>query len=143
MREFIHKNLKWIMVVTILVVSATVFICTDELVAKILPDISTLKVVEYKIDGQVFEYTGKEIKPEILSIVFCDEEGNKIKKQGKDITSISYIDNVDIGVADIEIHVMGYQGGLTLENAFSIQPARVESLTVKESSREVVTLSWK
>ena len=143
MKEYIRENLKSIIVVTLMVVSTTLLICTNELVAKRLPEISTLKVIDYEIEGQVFEYTGKEIIPEISSVVFRDEEGNKIEKETADITSVLYMDNINVGTADVQIQVVGYQGSLVLEDAFQIQPAQVKALEIKEASKEKVSLKWK
>ena len=81
MRVYIRENLKTILSITLLVMCTIVFICTNELVAKKLPEVSTLTVVDIEIsEGNKFIYTGKEIKPEIESIEFVDEDGDTVKK---------------------------------------------------------------
>lgn len=144
MRVYIRENLKTIMSITVLVMCTIIFICTNELVAKRLPEITTLKLVEWEIsEGNVFSYTGDEIKPEIECIEFLDEDGNTVEKRKEEITILRYSDNRQVGSANIKVQVMGYQGSLVLKDAFRIRPAKIEGLQIAQASRESIDVTWK
>lgn len=144
MRAYIRENIKNIISISLLLICTTAFICTNELVAKRLPEISTLEVLDVKlVKGQVYDYTGKEIEPDVKRIVFKDEEGTKIKKQRDEITSIQYKNNKKVGSADIEIQLMGYQGSLLIKDVFNIQPGKVEELEITNYTRTNIDLEWK
>lgn len=143
MKEFIRKNLKIVIAVTVCLIGVAVFICTGELLAKRTPEISTLEVVEVKLSkGQTFDYTGEEIKPEVKYILFKDEDGLEIKKEKKEISSIQYQDNIQVGSADIEVQVAGYQGSVIIEEAFHIRPAKAAGVEVTGVSLATVDLTW-
>ncbi len=143
MREYIRENLKIIIAITALLVCTLAFICTNELVAKKAPEISTLEVMEVKLSkGQVFEYTGKEVTPKIKYVLFEDEEGNEIKKEQKEITSLKYKNNVKIGNADAEVEILGYEGSVLVKDVFSIQLGKVEGLKITSASRTNIDLTW-
>lgn len=144
MRAYIRENLKSIISVTVLIICTIAFICTNELVAKKLPEISTLEAVKVKLtEGKVYDYTGKEIEPEVKYILFKDEEGTEIKKAQTEITSVQYKNNKKVGSASMEVQVMGYQGSLVIKDVFSIRPAKVEKLEISNSSRTNIDLVWK
>ena len=144
MRVYIRENLKTVLSITLLVMCTIIFICTNELVAKRLPELSALTVVDVDIpEGNVFVYTGKEIKPEIENIEFVDEDGNAVKKAKEEITILSYSDNQNVGCASIKVQVMGYQGSVVLKDAFRIRPAKVEGFQIARASRESIDLTWK
>jgi len=143
MRVYIRENFKNVISITVLLVCTLAFICTNELVAKKAPEISTLEVAKVKMSkGHVYEYTGKEVKPEIKYVLFEDEEGNKIKKGQDEITSLVYKNNVKIGDADVEVGVLGYQGSVLVKDVFSIQPGQVKGLKITSASRTNIDLNW-
>lgn len=143
MRAYIQENLKNIISITVLAICTVAFICTNELVAKKLPEISTLDVLEVKFEkGQVYDYTGNEVTPQIEYIIFKDEEGLEVKKEESEIFVSAYKQNVNVGSADVKIQVMGYQGTKTLKDAFSIRPEKVENLVVANVSPANIDLTW-
>lgn len=144
MRAYIRENLKTIIAVTVLFICTTAFICTNELVAKRMPEISTLDVVKVKFsNGQVYDYTGKELTPQIKYILFKDEEGLEVRKEQSEITSVTYKQNKKVGSADIKIQVMGYQGTKNIKDVFDIRPAKIEKLEIDNCSRTNIDLKWK
>ena len=143
MRTYIRENLKTIVLTTVLFVCTTLFICTNELVAKRLPEISTIDILEVKLEkGEVYDYSGKEITPSVEYIHFVDEDGFEFKKEKSEITVVSYKQNINVGCADIKIQMMGYQGTKTLKDVFSIRPAKVENLVIDSFSRSNIDLKW-
>jgi len=143
MKIYIRENLKSVLSITALIMCTIIFICTNELVAKKLPEASTLKVVDWEItDGNNFCYTGKEITPQLERIEFVDDEGNVIEKVKEEITIMSYSDNTDVGSANIKVQVMGYQGSIVLKDAFRIRPAKMKGLQITQASRETIDLTW-
>jgi len=143
MKAYIRENFKTIILITLLFICTTLFICTNELVAKRLPEISTIDILEVKLEkGDVYEYSGKEITPSIEYIVFVDEDGLEFKKDKSEISIVSYKQNINVGYADIKIGMLGYQGTKTLKDIFAIRPAKVENLVIDSYSRTSIDLKW-
>ncbi len=115
---------------------------TQDTVAKVLPDVSELQVVSYEMDKKQHEYTGEEICPEILQIVFADSQGRTIQKTKDELIIEGYRDNVKPGAAGIQVQVSGYLGHLVLEDAFYVYPTKVTNLKFDASSKTSVDLTW-
>lgn len=142
MKEYFRENWKIVAALTLLVVLTTVLVSTGESAAQQLPEITELQTVSYELSGEIFEYTGEPITPEVEQIVFCDEEENEIVKIQEDFTVVEYNNNVECGKADVKVSVKGYQGTVIFEDAFQIQPAKVENLKITQASRESIDLGW-
>lgn len=143
MKRYIQNNLKIMLVVMVLFSCTVAIVGTSELFAKILPDISELKVVEYYVeDNQIFDYTGQAVEPQITKLIFLDSEENSIVKEKDEIKVIGYIDNIEVGNGDIEVSVDGYSGSIILEDAFQIQLAQVKSVQIGAVSIESTELMW-
>lgn len=143
MRKHIRENLKTLVLITLLFLATTVFITTNELVAKRLPEASELREAGcYTVDGSVFEYTGNEIEPEIQEVVFLNGDGEIIRKESGEFSVLNYTENIEIGTASIEVRLNGYNGSKVLVNAFRIQPGMVRNLTSTQTTQNAVDLSW-
>ena len=77
MRAYIREHLKPVVAIT----AAALIFCTGlafaapAIFAKLQPVLSDeLKVVSFQTEDTVFEYTGKEIRPEISEITFQDNK---------------------------------------------------------------------
>lgn len=142
MKAYIRQNRKTIISVTLILISTVLFICSNELIAKRMPNISELQVTACNVEDSVLEYTGEPLEPAISSIEFVDAEGNEIVKSQDGIVVENYINNTEIGYADVEVSVSGYQGTLVIEDVFEIQLAQVKNLQVVENTRESIELTW-
>lgn len=143
MKTYIRENIKSIISITLLIIATTVFICTNELVAKRLPDVSELTQVTCELSGDItYEYTGLEVKPLVCSVLYIDKDNNFVTLEEGNFTVISYYDNIEIGSGSVELKLDGYNGTIILSNVFNIQPARINELSVSHESKESIDLSW-
>lgn len=143
MRTYIKENLKIILAITIMLFCAGALIVTNEIRAQILPVASEeLTVIYCEIDKDICDYTGNVIENGIHRIVFSDKEDHRIVMYQDGFAIKSYINNIEVGQADIEVSVTGYQGTIVIEDAFTIQPARVTSLQVSNANRNHIDLTW-
>ncbi len=143
MALIIQKNAKKFGIIAVVLMLFGALLFGDELLAVILPNISELQLVSYKLDQSEFEYTGEEMKPVVQEISFKNEKGKDVVKAQEEITVVAYTDNVDMGKADIEVSVKGYLGTTILEDVFVIKPAAVEELNIVQVSETGVELAWK
>lgn len=143
MKTYIKENFKIILAVTFMLFGICVLIVSNEIRAQILPIASeALTVVYCEVENEVCDYTGKEIENEIHRIIFADKEDHRIVMYKEDFKIKNYIDNIEVGQADIEVSVNGYQETIIIEDAFAIQPARTSKPQVVNASREVIEVSW-
>ena len=143
MRAYVRENLKPLLAVALLIMSTILLVGTKELVAQILPDVSrelTLYLCDMKEDK--LDYTGEEITPEVRRLIFDDKFGNKVIKQADEIRIVKYVNNVEIGNADIKISVNGYKGTILIKDAFQIRPAKTMNLHITQATKENVDLAW-
>lgn len=141
MRAYIRQNLKSAILIAFLVIGTIVFISTNELIAKRMPEISELKMMKYSIE-KTHVYTGQAVEPKVEQIFFQDKDGVEIIKSQDELGIVGYENNVDAGYASIEISVSGYNGTLILEDAFCIKPAQVNNLQSTQITRENIELTW-
>ena len=143
MKAYIKENFKLILAITVMLFASCALIVSNEIRAQILPVASEeLTVIYCEIDKEVCEYTGKPIKNDIHRIVFDDQEGNHIVMYRDDFNIIDYIDNVEIGQADIEISINGYQDTIIIEDAFAIQPPKGIKPQITTATRTFTDLMW-
>lgn len=143
MKIYIKEHFKVILAITVMLFASCALIVSNEIRAQMLPVASEeLTFVYYEIDKEVCEYTGNPIKNDIHRLVFSDKEGNRIVKYRDDFKIINYIDNIEIGQADIEISVHGYQETIIIEDAFAIQPARGPKPQITNATRTFTDLTW-
>lgn len=141
MKAFLKKNWQVMLAITLLIVIVTTLTSADVLLAGFMPDISELKVVDYKLDNDSYIYDGKEKEPALESITFQNKNGKETVLEGKDV-SVTYVDNQNCGYSDVEVSIKGYQGKAVLEDAFCIKPAKTTKLEVTKSSKESIELAW-
>lgn len=143
MKAYIREHLKIIIIVTAVLLCTGLGIASPSIIAKMQPVLSeSLVVSECKVKQEVYDYTGKEIKPKVTMIVFKDQENKKITKKSGEFVIKNYIDNVNVGQADIEISLDGYQGTIVIKDIFTIRPAKCNGLTVASTTRETIDLTW-
>ena len=143
MKTYIKENFKIILAVTVMLFGACTLIVSNEIRAQILPVASEeLTVVYCEIDKEVCDYTGKAIENEIHRIVFADKEDHRIVVYKDDFKIKSYRNNIEVGQADIEVSVDGYQETVIIEDAFTIQPAKATGLQVSNANRNHIDLTW-
>ena len=142
MRTYIKENLKTILSVTIVLICTVALIGTNEIVAQILPRVTDMTLVSYKLENSDFAYTGEEVKPEIVEVVLEDEEHKRYTKKKGELLVTKYTDNIDCGYADMDVTVSGFQGTLSIKNAFKIKPAQVKEMKVTQENREAIDLTW-
>ena len=143
MKAYIREHLKIIIIVTAVLLCTGLGIASPSIIAKMQPVLSeSLVVSECKVKQEVYDYTGKEIKPKVTMIVFKDQENKKITKKSGEFVIKNYIDNVNVGQADIEISLDGYQGTIVIKDIFTIRPAKCNGLTVASTTRESIDLTW-
>ena len=142
MKTYIRENLRTILSVTIVLICTVALIGTNEIVAQILPRVTDMTLVSYKLENSDFAYTGEEVKPEIVEVVLEDEEHKQYTKKKGELLVTKYSDNIDCGYADMDVTVSGFQGTLSIKNAFKIKPAQVKELKVTQENREVIDLTW-
>lgn len=143
MKSFIKKKWKILLPITLLVVLPALFIGTTELLAKILPILSDVTVVSYKMEQAVYPYTGEAATPQVTEFVFMADDENEVVKSKSDIEVVSYKNNKKCGSADVEISVNGCRGTLVLKNAFRIEPAQVFNVVAVQEQKEFIQISWK
>lgn len=142
MKKYIRENLKSVLATTFLVVSTVVLISTNELIAKALPKAEEMDLVSCTfVGGDSFEYTGEEIKPAVESIVYRNKDESLSEITTEDIIAV-YMNNIEIGEADVEVQLEGFRGSLIIEDVFSIVPAVVEGLQVAQTSEECLHVTW-
>ncbi len=137
-----RKYITMLAVVVVGMMCAFFLTATQDTVAKVLPDVDELQVVSVQMNKERYEYTGDEIRPEILQIIFEDSKGNTVKKTKDELMIEKYTDNVKPGVADIQVQVSGYLGHLLLENVFSIYPTKIANLKLDATSKTWIDLQW-
>ena len=143
MKAYIKENFKLILAITVMLFASCALIISNEIRAQILPVASEeLTVIYCEIDKEVCEYTGNPIKNDIHRIVFDDQEGNHIVMYRDDFKIIDYIDNVEIGQADIEISINGYQDTIIIEDAFAIHPPKGIKPQITNATRTFTDLMW-
>ena len=143
MKAYIKENFKVILAITVMLFASCALIVSNEIRAQMLPVASEeLTVIYCEIDKEVCEYTGNPIENDIHRIVFDNQEGNHIVKYRDDFKIISYSDNVEIGQADIEISVNGYQDTIIIEDAFTIQPPKAAKPQITNATRTFTDLMW-
>lgn len=143
MKIYIKEHFKVILAITIMLFAACALIVSNEIRAQMLPIASEeLTFVYCEIDKEVCEYSGNPIKNDIHRLVFSDKDGNRIVMYRDDFKIINYIDNIEIGQADIEISVNGYQETIIIEDAFAIQPARGAKPQITNATRTFTDLMW-
>lgn len=143
MKAYIRQHFKIITIITALIVCTCLGIASPVIIAKMQPILSEeLKVVSFEMEESIYEYTGKEIKPEITQISFKNAKNEKVIKNSDEFSIKKYIDNKKVGQASIEISVLGYQGSIVIENVFTIRPAKASGLQIASASREVIELKW-
>ena len=113
-------------------------------IPEVLTSISELQNVTCKfITGTEYDYTGREIKPEVASISFVDAEGILQERSTEGYTIVEYKNNTNIGKADIVISIQGYEGTLVLEDVFTIRFGSMVSLKTSPYSYKTIQLTWK
>lgn len=143
MKIYIKKHFKLILIVAIVLFGIGVWFLAKEIQANILPIASEeLTVIYCEIDKPVCDYTGEPIENEIHRIVFEDTEGNRIVAYQEDFQIVSYQNNLEIGQADIEVSVTGYQDTILMKMVYRIQPARTEKPQIVSATREQIEISW-
>ena len=143
MRAYIREHLKLIIIITAALVLTGLGIASPKIIAKMQPVLSEeLQVVSWKIENDIFEYTGEEIKPKLSKVTFTNSDNEKITKKSDEFRVVNYIDNTKAGQADVEISVMGYQGSVVLKNVFTILPVKAKNLQIVSVTREVIELKW-
>ena len=143
MKLYIKEHFKVILAITVMLFAACALIVSNEIRAQMLPVVSEeLTVIYCEIDKEVCEYTGNPIENSIHRIVFDNQEGKHVVKYSDDFKIVNYINNVEIGQADIEISVNGYQDTIIIEDAFAIQPPRAAKPQITNASRTFTDLMW-
>ncbi len=143
MKTYFRENWKIMTAVTLLILIVATFTSAEDILAKLLPEISELTVENYVLDCDLYEYDGGEKEPTVKKIVFRNKENKKLTFKDAQITVLSYEDNSECGTADMEISLAGYTGSVILEDAFRILPAKAKALEVVGSTRETIDLTWK
>ncbi len=142
MHLFIRRGIGTVLIALVSLACGFFVTPSEEIAARILPHAEDLQMVSCELKEASYEYTGKAIEPEIQKVVFKNRDGKTVTKLKEDITIIKYIDNVECGVADVQIQIADYLGMLTLEDVFSIYPTKVANLKVGETTKTAITLQW-
>lgn len=143
MKAYIKENFKVIFAITVMLFALCSLIAFNEIRAQMLPVASEeLTVIYCEIDKEVCEYTGNPIENDIHQIVFNDKESNQIAMYRDDFKIVNYIDNIEVGQADIEVAVEGYQETIIIEDAFAIQPPKVAKPQITNITRTFTDLIW-
>ena len=143
MKAYIQEHLRLIIIITAVLVFTGLGIASPVIIAKMQPVLSEeLKVVSFEMEKDVYEYTGEEIKPEIVQITFENKKNEKLVKKSDELSIKKYIDNQKVGQASVEISVIGYQGSVVLENVFTIRPAKAKGLEIASATRDAIDLKW-
>lgn len=143
MKTYFKEHFKIIFAVTVILFGACALMVSNEIRAQILPIASEeLTVVYCEVENEVCDYTGKPIENEIHRMIFEDKEGSRIVTYKDDFKIESYRNNIEVGQADIEVSVEGYQETIIIEDAFTIQPAKATGLQVSNANRNHIDLTW-
>ena len=94
-----------------------------------------IEKMELQLDNNNFTYTGTSIKPNIIL-----KNGNNFLTQNKDYT-ISFSNNVNIGVATVTVNGIGIYSGKIARN-YIIIPTKVSGLESSKQDSYSVTLKW-
>ena len=71
MKAYIRQHFKIITIITAVIICTCLGIASPVIIAKMQPVLSEeLKVVSFKMEKDVYEYTGEEIEPKIVKITF-------------------------------------------------------------------------
>jgi len=119
-------------------------VCTKKAAAYILPKCDSLHLIHCNMENEeyAYPYTGSEVTPQIDRIVFGTDEQKTVVKYKEDFNIVSYKKNIDIGTADIEVSVNGYNGTIILQDVFRIQPDLVGNLRMTTSEEGLIELQW-
>ncbi|MEE1314819.1 MAG: NlpC/P60 family protein [Faecalimonas sp.] len=142
MQLWIYRDTKKLMLATLALLFGFFLASGQEIVAKILPNASELKLVSCELSQTEYEYTGKEAKPEVLRATFTDAQGHTIVKEKDELRVVGYLDNQEPGSADVKLAVQDYLGTITLDDVFYIYPAKVKHVRITEASQGAVCLAW-
>ena len=144
MKNYIRENIKFVVCTSVLVLCIIALLITNTILINRVVDLSTLQLTEFSMDEDHTEYayTGEDLTPGVSKVVMTNDEGETIVKENSDITIVKYIDNQDIGYADIEVSLEGYKGTVLLKNAIRIGVSKVDGLKISKSTRKSVTLTW-
>lgn len=143
MREYIKERLKFIICLTVLIIGTVGLIVTSEIRASMLPVASeTLDLKYVELDGQTYDYSGNAIKPEFTRLIFEDQKGQRVFIEAGEFKVKEYYNNTEVGYADAEVYLNGYQGTFFIKNAFFIRPATVTDLHIVSASKENIELAW-
>lgn len=109
------------------------------------PEISVEELTEFSCtfeNGNVYDYTGKAITPQVINITFCDENGEMQTRELEGYQVLSYKDNKNIGKGSVEISIDGYTGSIWLENVFEIQFGKISNVKTSPASYKTIKISW-
>ena len=142
MRKHIKEHFKAVIGITVLLMCTILFITSNELLAKLLPDASELEFVSATLENEVYEYTGDEILPEISSLSLMNKDGVEVEITSDAFEVVQYLKNTEIGHADIEVSLEGYRNTILCEDIFEIVLGKVKEISVSESEEGKVFLQW-
>jgi len=92
-------------------------------------------------NGTTYTYTGKEIKPKVKKVIFKDSEGQTVRTAEAIVKE--YQNNIKIGKADVTISITGYEGNVTVEDAFEIVLGEVSAINAEPVTYNKIKLVWK
>ena len=75
-----------------------------------------------------------------MKVTFKDKEGQPA--ESKKVKVVRYLNNVNIGTANIEISINGYEGPAIVKNAFQIVLGKVTSAKTTPVAYNKIKLSW-
>ena len=110
----------------------------EEVEKVLVSELSDIKI-EFK-NGTTYTYTGKEITPKVEKVTFKDNEGQTVETT--EIIVVGYKNNVKFGKADVTISIAGYEGNVTIEDAFEIVLGDVSSIKATSVSYNKIKLAW-
>lgn len=117
---------------------------TNELLAKMLPEISEIKHISCMVKEDAnLEYTGKKIEPLITELTLEEANGKIRVIKSDEFEVLRYLDNVDPGMAQVEIIIDGYRGATFVKDAFQIRLGKLKGIDIVSASREQIELRWK
>lgn len=146
MREYIRENYKIALALALLLVCVLGLTLTAESQANSsleeVEGTEQLEVVGSKMQNNYFEYTGNAIEPELVRVVVEDSKGNRMVKTSEDFVINGYSNNVNVGMANIEVYLKEYNCSVNIEDAFYIYPARTTNVQIVNASKTGIDLKW-
>lgn len=143
MKRYIRDNFKSVLATTFLVVATVAFISTNELIAKALPEATEMQLVSCNfVGGEEFAYTGVEVTPQIEQIVYYDDKLETTISIPSEEILVTYMDNINVGYADVEVQMGGFRGSLLIEDVFMIEPAAVSNVELLQTGAENLHITW-